>query len=483
MLGWHRDAEVDGRRTARHRSAGPTCTSTSLNSSLARGELDGTFQSLIGSAALRRSGRADADRRAPGARRTRCRSASMLGLSALGAGFLEPIANLVGTAMQADPAQELHGAHRRRARRAASSATRPAQRPAARSLQRRASRCADLSFRYPSEPQPDARRHQVRDRARRVRGHRGRLGLGQVHAGALLAGLYTPASGSIAYRRRRRCARWDLHAPARAARHRHAGHAAVLGHAARQRRAVRARRCRTSASQQRLPSSPACTTTSRTCRWATTPCSPTAAPRSRAASASACRWRARCCASPSVLILDEATSALDTVTEQRVQEQLRELACTRVVVAHRLSTIVEADKIVVLDAGKLVAVGRHAELLLRCPQYQVLIRAQHEPQGAASFVPRLSRLSPLRPRRFVRRPSRPSPLRPRRCVRPRCLRPRRCVRPPCLRRRRFVPAFPACRRACASDSPQRASSRAPSPSSYPAANRARNSLARWLRWT
>jgi ABC-type bacteriocin/lantibiotic exporter with double-glycine peptidase domain len=82
---------------------------------------------------------------------------------------------------------------------------------------------------------------------------------------------------------------------------------------------------------------------------------------------------------PDILILDEATSALDTVTEQRVQARLRELACTRILVAHRLSTIVEADKILVLEQGRLVAVGRHAELLLSCGEYRALVRAQHEP--------------------------------------------------------------------------------------------------------
>jgi ABC-type multidrug transport system fused ATPase/permease subunit len=79
---------------------------------------------------------------------------------------------------------------------------------------------------------------------------------------------------------------------------------------------------------------------------------------------------------PALLILDEATSALDTVTERQVHAQLRQLECTRIVVAHRLSTVVEADKIVVLDAGRIVGIGTHANLFVSCPPYRELVRAQ-----------------------------------------------------------------------------------------------------------
>jgi ATP-binding cassette subfamily B protein len=89
--------------------------------------------------------------------------------------------------------------------------------------------------------------------------------------------------------------------------------------------------------------------------------------------------------SPSVLVLDEATSQLDTVTERRVQENLRRLACTRVVIAHRLSTIRDADRIVVLDRGQVVDVGRHSELSVRCRLYRELVGAQ----GATPAVPPL----------------------------------------------------------------------------------------------
>jgi ABC-type bacteriocin/lantibiotic exporter with double-glycine peptidase domain len=95
---------------------------------------------------------------------------------------------------------------------------------------------------------------------------------------------------------------------------------------------------------------------------------------------------------PSVLVLDEATSALDTVTEQQVQQNLRRLRCTRIIVAHRLSTIVEADKIVVLDQGKVVGIGTHNELLGDCDVYKNLVRSSGETvrvgdRGAGLTVP------------------------------------------------------------------------------------------------
>jgi ABC-type bacteriocin/lantibiotic exporter with double-glycine peptidase domain len=81
-------------------------------------------------------------------------------------------------------------------------------------------------------------------------------------------------------------------------------------------------------------------------------------------------------ARPAVLLLDEATSHLDTATESRVERELSEIDCTRIVIAHRLSTVREADVILVLDAGQLVERGCHDELVCQDGLYAALVRNQ-----------------------------------------------------------------------------------------------------------
>jgi subfamily B ATP-binding cassette protein MsbA len=83
-----------------------------------------------------------------------------------------------------------------------------------------------------------------------------------------------------------------------------------------------------------------------------------------------------------ILILDEATSALDSKSERHIQEGLAELMKNRttLVIAHRLSTVENADRIIVLDAGRIVESGTHAELLAAGGHYAALYRMQFSEQ-------------------------------------------------------------------------------------------------------
>jgi len=93
---------------------------------------------------------------------------------------------------------------------------------------------------------------------------------------------------------------------------------------------------------------------------------------------------------PRILILDEATSALDTRTEQEIQSALRGVAQgrTTLVIAHRLSTVVEADEIIVLDEGRIVERGTHAELIAKDALYAEMWRRQSEAVAAAEAAAR-----------------------------------------------------------------------------------------------
>ena len=81
---------------------------------------------------------------------------------------------------------------------------------------------------------------------------------------------------------------------------------------------------------------------------------------------------------PKILILDEATSALDTITESKIQESFDELTKgrTTLVIAHRLATVRNADRIVLIDEGKIQESGTHEELMRKGGKYAQLYRTQ-----------------------------------------------------------------------------------------------------------
>ena len=89
---------------------------------------------------------------------------------------------------------------------------------------------------------------------------------------------------------------------------------------------------------------------------------------------------------PRILILDEATSSVDTTTEMEIQEALDNLiqGRTTIAIAHRLSTLRKADRLVVLDRGEIVEIGNHDELLARGGAYHDLYQAQSRQSATAA---------------------------------------------------------------------------------------------------
>lgn len=339
-----------------------------LNGSLARGHLEGSYQSLL--ATLRFCG--PIALLLAGAHQVLEGTLSlgiMLALSALGAGFLEPVGNLVQTALRLTQL----GGYMARLEDVLDA---PVERQHASREPRLVEghiEVRDLTFRYPGELRPTLDALSFSISAGETVAIVGASGSGKSTLARLLAGLYVPEQGSIRFDGLE-LGGWDL-----------TKLRAQLGIVTQDTRLFSGTlRDNVTLFEPSISAEALHAATERAALHGDIARMPMGYDTMLADGGSALSGGQRqrlalaraLVRDPAVLILDEATSALDTVTEQRIQKSLRALACTRILVAHRLSTIIEADKILVLDEGRLVGIGRHAELFVHCASYRALLRAQ-----------------------------------------------------------------------------------------------------------
>ena len=88
---------------------------------------------------------------------------------------------------------------------------------------------------------------------------------------------------------------------------------------------------------------------------------------------------------PKILILDDSTSAVDTATERRIREQFRTglRDSTKIIIAQRITSVMDADEIIVMNEGKITGIGTHGELMENNEEYREIYRSQTESSGAA----------------------------------------------------------------------------------------------------
>jgi ATP-binding cassette subfamily B protein len=89
---------------------------------------------------------------------------------------------------------------------------------------------------------------------------------------------------------------------------------------------------------------------------------------------------------PKILILDDSTSAVDTATEARIRESFSTSLkdSTKIIIAQRISSVIEADRIVVLEDGKIAGIGDHSELMKSCPEYRDIYYSQMDKEKEVS---------------------------------------------------------------------------------------------------
>ena len=199
-------------------------------------------------------------------------------------------------------------------------------------------------------PAGRARRHRRRHRRGQDDDHQPAAAVLRRAAGAASSSTASTSASS----RSRTCGRSSPRAP---------GRAPLLRHDCRQHPARASARATSRSRRRPRPCAP--TGSSSSCRPASTPCSASAARRSRSGRSSCSRSPARSRSIRRVLVLDEATSSVDTETELLIRDALDVLmrGRTTIAIAHRLSTIQDMDKILVLHKGALRESGTHQELL------------------------------------------------------------------------------------------------------------------------
>ncbi len=89
---------------------------------------------------------------------------------------------------------------------------------------------------------------------------------------------------------------------------------------------------------------------------------------------------------PKILILDDSTSAVDTATEAKIRESFHTTlkGATKIIIAQRITSVMDADQILVLDEGSIVGLGTHEELLAECEAYQEIYYSQMDRKSAGT---------------------------------------------------------------------------------------------------
>jgi len=89
---------------------------------------------------------------------------------------------------------------------------------------------------------------------------------------------------------------------------------------------------------------------------------------------------------PKILILDDSTSAVDTATEKRIRESFRTdlKSTTKLIIAQRISSVIDADKIIVMDDGRISNIGTHDELMKSCEEYQEIYYSQMDKEEVSA---------------------------------------------------------------------------------------------------